>query len=143
MIFADSDVYVIDQLYKRDKRYETNHKFLEENTTSTSIFNVLEICGICSFQMNESRVTELFKDFHRASNINVLLPNFLSFSEIIDESFKRIKKKMNFQDSLVLWVAEQNNVEYFITWNKKDFEGRTELKVLTPEEYFDLQNKSS
>jgi hypothetical protein len=37
---------------------------------------------------------------------------------------------------MILSLVERTpNVEYFVTWNAKHFKGKTNLTVLTPEEY--------
>ncbi len=51
--FIDSDIFIIDFRYKKDKKYSQNLRFLHsfpENEISgfTSIFNLLEVCGVLS-----------------------------------------------------------------------------------------------
>jgi len=47
MIFADSDIFVIDLRYQRDEKYIENKQFLDkvinENLVTTSLFNILEV----------------------------------------------------------------------------------------------------
>lgn len=38
--------------------------------------------------------------------------------------------------------AEGYDVEGFVTWNKKHFEGRTELRVFTPEGFLEVVDQS-
>jgi len=39
-------------------------------------------------------------------------------------------------NALILSSAERTpDVEFFVTWNAKHFKGKTDLAVLTPEEY--------
>ena len=44
-------------------------------------------------------------------------------------------RKLTWGDAVLLQAAEDYAVEAIVTWNKKHFEGRTTIKVLTPEEY--------
>jgi hypothetical protein len=53
MILSDSDVFLIDHIYTRDARYEVNRHFIEELPkfdAATSIYNLLEICGIAALE---------------------------------------------------------------------------------------------
>ena len=51
MILIDSDVFVLDLFYPTDVRTRANKRFLDLDIAGrvTTIFNVLEICGIASF----------------------------------------------------------------------------------------------
>ena len=53
--------------------------------------------------------------------------------------FEHITHKMTYGDAQILWVAEQHpEVERLITWNARDFVGRTHLQVVTPEEWISI-----
>lgn len=66
-VFVDSDVFVRDLRYPRDQKTAANKKFLDKMgrdfSAVTSIFNLLEICGILSFQLNEQELIDLYRDF--------------------------------------------------------------------------------
>jgi len=51
-----------------------------------------------------------------------------------DERYEVNKVFLNFQDALILAVAEEYNCTRFVTWNTKHFNGRTHLNVQTPKE---------
>jgi hypothetical protein len=57
--------------------------------------------------------------------------------EIFERPYTRIRAfKMPFMDSLILSLAERTpNAAQFVTWNARQFQGKTTLDVLTPEEY--------
>ncbi|MFQ6123911.1 MAG: type II toxin-antitoxin system VapC family toxin [Candidatus Heimdallarchaeota archaeon] len=144
MIFLDTDIFVIDRFFPDDERGKTNHDFLDlaaKTNAGTSIFNVLEIVGIASFNLNRDELTSLFTMFAASYKLQVLYPSttfmtpedFLAY--LIESIFKKICKQMHFPDALILNVAEQNNCSNFITWNKKHFINRTGIEVQTPEEY--------
>ncbi len=66
MIFLDTDIFVIDKLFPNDPRHKVNRDFLERTAEkATSIYNVLELCGIASFTLNIAELTKLFITFHR------------------------------------------------------------------------------
>lgn len=144
-MFIDTDIFVIDKLFPNDDRYEINKEFLEETKEkSTSIFNLFELLGIASFNLNEVELMKLFKGFGEAYDLRILYPStaFISVNEFVEVLFERvfqkIKLKMNFQDALILTLAEEHNCTRFITWNPKHFVNRTHLSVQTPKEFLDI-----
>lgn len=146
MIFIDTDTFVIDRLFPKDNRFEINRLFLKRATErSTSIFNLYELIGITSFNLNEIGLIKLFKGFEEYYNIKILYPStaYISPNEFIatllELVFQKITLKMSFQDALILVVAEEHNCTEFITWNTKHFQGRTHLNVQTPQEYLEAR----
>jgi len=146
MTFIDTDIFVIDKLFPNDDRYEVNKVFLNESEERfTSIFNLFELLGIASFNLNEVELMKLFRGFEEAYDLKILYPStaFISVNEFVEAlfeaTFQKIKLKMNFQDALILAVAEEYNCTRFVTWNTKHFNGRTHLNVQTPEEFLDSE----
>ena len=60
LVLVDTNIFLIDLRYKRDINYETNRAFLdcisEKGSGFTTIVNLLELCGILSFNLNEKRL---------------------------------------------------------------------------------------
>lgn len=142
MIFIDTDIFVIDKLFPNDERHNINKEFLNAaNEKSTSIFNLFELLGIASFNLNEVELMKLFKGFGEAYDLKILYPStaFISVNEFVEAlfeaTFQKIKLRMNFQDGLILAVAEQHHCAKFVTWNTKHFINRTYLNVQTPKEF--------
>ena len=72
LVLVDTNIFVIDLRYKRDANYEINRTFLdhigEKRNGFTTIVNLLELCGILSFNLNEKQLIELWFYFqHRFS----------------------------------------------------------------------------
>jgi predicted nucleic acid-binding protein len=144
MIFIDTDVFIIDNLFPNDERYETNKRFLNKvEEKSTSIFNLFELLGIASFNLNEVELMKLFKGFGEVYGLKILYPStaYISVNEFIEtifeKVFQKIKLKMNLQDALILIIAEEHHCSRFITWNTKHFSDRTHLNVQTPKEFLE------
>lgn len=146
-ISIDSDVILMDRLLPHDPRYATNAEFLRRavaRTVCVTIFNLLEICGVLSFHLPPARVGKLLADFHRMEGIAVLYPpatprhtkDFIR--RFISHIGERVLRQMHFGDAATLYVAEANRCTHLVTWNKRHFEGRTKLTVLTPEECLNL-----
>ena len=49
---------------------------------------------------------------------------------------------MIFSDSDVFLIAEEYGVSHLVTWNTKDFKGRTYISVLTPQELLEQYSQT-
>ena len=146
MIFIDTDIFVIDKLFPNDDRHEINKAFLNEaEEKATSIFNLFELLGIASFNLNEVELTKLLSGFGEVYGVKLLYPStaFISVNDFVEnlfeQVFQKITLKMGFQDALILTVAEEHQTSRFVTWNTKHFLDRTHVKVQTPKEF--LENR--
>ena len=45
---------------------------------------------------------------------------------------------MSFMDAVILDIFHSSKIKTFITWNAKDFKGKTKKQVLTPEEFLKI-----
>lgn len=145
----DTDVFAIDLIYTKDKRFEVNQQFLESIkknigiSAGTTIFNLLELCGLLSFSNKPQVIEKIFIEFHKDPKILVLYPNFSTnescldfFEKLVAKSMYFIKRKMSFGDALIIWTCEENNCSTLITWNAKHFENRSDfVRIITPEEF--------
>lgn len=143
MILIDSDVFILDLFYPTDARAAANRAFLEMEFSGrvTTVFNVLEICGIASFNKSTEDIEALFREFHQTYNLDILYPNaeFPSARDLLKQlvagTFARILRRMNFSDALILSVAESHEVRTLVTWNVKHFENRAEIRTLNPQDF--------
>jgi predicted nucleic acid-binding protein len=144
LILIDTNIFVIDLRYKRDASYKVNQAFLSTAAQSgngfTTIVNLLEICGILSFNLNQNQLLDLWTYFQDRYKITVLPePDIQSaFPGIeINRLFDILCKKTSFGDALMMAVAEKHLsfVETMVTWDSEHFKDRYSGKVLTPDEY--------
>lgn len=84
----------------------------------------------------------MVSDFGDVYHLKILDPgeligkNVFEWIELfVDDIADNITKQMKFGDALILREAEFYNVEAIVTWNKKDFTGRTEIPIFTPKEF--------
>jgi len=149
LVLIDTNVFVIDLRYKQDTHFRANRKFLdtigEAGTGFTTIVNLLEICGILSFNLNERQLRDLWVYFEQKYRVTVLPDAGLEAtlpSLRIREVFEWIKRKLSFGDAYILAVALKQlpSVSVMITWDKEHFKGKFEGSIYTPTEY--LQNRS-
>ena len=144
MIFVDSDIFVIDLRYQRDEKYEDNKQFIEkaiaENLITTSIFNILEVCGILSFNLNEQQLLDLYYHFPRRYNIQGMahlertdmLPSFR-----ISSIMEVMSGKASLGDTMIICSVLDiiNRVDCLVSWNANHFAGKIPKPTLTPAEY--------
>jgi predicted nucleic acid-binding protein len=144
LILIDTNIFVIDLRYKRDAHFNKNRTFLSAIAQSgfgfTTLVNLLEICGILSFNLNQKQLMDLWIYFEERYKVSVLpSPDLQSdFPPIeIHRIYDTISKKMSFGDALMLGLAEKllPFVKTMVTWDNEHFKDIYSGKVLTPEEY--------
>lgn len=149
MILVDTNIFIIDRFFKRDESYRVNKDFinnLENYEAYFSIFTLFELCGLASFNLSEEELERWVYSFDEVYAVQILEPKYddgdkpdLWFKDFSKSLFERIKKKMRVGDALLLKEAEDHGANKIITWNKKDFKGRTAIEVLTPKDFLQLQ----
>ena len=76
LILIDTNVFVIDLRYKRDTNFRLNKSFLsfvaQNGSGFTTIVNLLELCGILSFNLNQDQLLDLWTYFQDRHKINIL-----------------------------------------------------------------------
>ncbi|MBI4769741.1 MAG: PIN domain-containing protein [Chloroflexi bacterium] len=144
MILSDSNIFIIDRFFPRDVRYVANKRFVErlpELECATSIYSLLEVCGLASFNLSQAELAEWFLHFDQVYAVEVLFPQNVAgrsaarfWDEFLDTVFRLMSQKMTFLDAAILSTAEEHGATHLVTWNKKDFMGRTSIQVVSPEE---------
>lgn len=144
LVFVDTNVFVVDLRYKRDVNYGSNASFLtyarQKGNGYTTVVNLLELCGILSFNLNEKQLLQLWFYFQDRYRISVLpIPSLetdfplLSLKEIFD----LIKTRTSLGDALVA-SAGQRYLPFartMVTWDKEHLDGKFSRDVLTPAEF--------
>jgi predicted nucleic acid-binding protein len=141
VILVDSNVFVIDLRYRRDPLFRVNRRFLdrlaEDGSGATTLFNLLELAGILSFNLNEQQVLDLLTLFAARYRVGILPPLDLEANLPrlpIRALVHRIAGRCAFGDALVIEAAERYAPQgsRFVTWDAEHFAGRTTLQVVTP-----------
>jgi len=145
LILVDTNVFLIDRFFPRDKNYNENKIFVDNliNVEAyISIFSLIELCGIASFNLSEYELNLWFFSFDKVYNVTVLETIITAemsaeafFEAFIEGLYGEIRKKMTFADALILKEAKAHNIPTIVTWNKKHFEHRSQVKILTPAEF--------
>ena len=144
LVLVDTNIFVIDLRYKRDINYKVNRAFLdhirEKRNGFTTIVNLLELCGILSFNLNEKQLTELWFYFQDRYGVTVLpAPSFGTNFPVIEmkQIFDLIKGRTSLGDALMICVANKHLpfVTTMVTWDDVHFKKIFPGTVLTPEKY--------
>lgn len=151
LVVLDSDVLIL--YFRRtfgttktiDPRFQPSEQIIsliQSNTLrgATTIINLLELCGDLSYTIRQEVLKKLYAGFANQYNVKILFPKDSYSPDVLEfrvsETLNVIMKKVHFADALIINILEENpGAGTFITWNKKDFDGRTALRVRTPEEY--------
>jgi predicted nucleic acid-binding protein len=149
LVLLDTNIFVIDLRYKRDVYYKSNRAFLDytaqEKTGFTTIVNLLELCGILSFNLNESQLTELWFYFQDRYKVTVLPVSSLEseFPSVgIKEILELLKNRASLGDALMVVVAQKHMpfISTMVTWDKDHLENIFPGTVLTPQEFLQSSN---
>lgn len=148
-VLVDSDVFIRHLRYSRDANSSANGKFVEwmlrTRKAATTIFNVLEVSGILTFNMNRETLLATVKDFTARFGVKVYWPANREGELAYDFEgvFAQILVKQSLGDAQVAWAAERFRAQTsaFVTWNAKHYQGKIGLPVLTPAEFLRKKTK--
>jgi len=142
LILIDTNIFVIDLRYKRDVNFKKNQAFLVEiaqgGSGFTTLVNLMELCGILSFNLNPMQVKDLWRYFQERYKVTVLpAPDMKSDFPAVEIAriFGILCEKTSFGDALILAFAEKYLpfVETMVTWDIAHFKNKYSGQVLTPE----------
>lgn len=145
MVLLDTNVFIIDRFFPRDKRHKVNRAFIDQLPKIEAgfcIFSLFELCGICSFNLAPDELKRWMYHFDEVFDVQILEPQGLYtelaadwFEGFMHTIFGLFERKVTWGDAALLQAAEEYEVDAIVTWNKKHFENRTTIEVLTPQEY--------
>lgn len=144
MIFVDSNLFVIDLRYQNDPGYGVNQRALRrlrrEKTGLTGVLNLLEVCGILSFNLSPFALRGLYLHFERRYGVTVVpgggeaahLPGFTA-----GEVLGRMEQRMALKDAEIALTVDQHaaTVTSFLSWNAKHFADKLRVPALTPRQW--------
>jgi hypothetical protein len=144
VIFVDSNLFVIDLRYPGDVHYRVNRRVLDrlgrQGLAMTSVLNVLEVCGILSFNLSPASLIELYVHFARRYRLTVV-PGGGYETRMPDptarEVLARMEGGMALKDAEIALVVDQNaaGLDAFLSWNARHFAGKLAVPALTPQKW--------
>ena len=147
MTFVDSNVFVIDLRYPRDPNAPANRQFLDalraRGSGVTGAINVLEVCGVLSFNLSDLDLRDLYHHFERRYGVTVL-PRKRELLPLVPstgpEVLATLCRRFALGDALVAVTLERwaPRAEAFVSWNARHFSGKLTVPALTPVEWLAL-----
>jgi hypothetical protein len=144
VIFVDSNLFVIDLRYHDDVSYDVNRRALgrlaREGTGMTSLLNLLEVCGILSFNLSAEALHALYVHFPRRYRVT-LVPGGGYEARLpapsAREVLERMEQRMALKDAEIRLAVEQHadSLTAFLSWNARHFAGKLPVPALTPGEW--------
>ena len=141
MIFVDSNLFVIDLRYPKDPEYGVKRRALRrlarEGQGMTSVLNVLEVCGILSFNLSAASLHALYVHFARRYRMT-LVPGGGYDARLPAPTARDLlaimESRMALKDAEIALIVAQHaaSLNAFVTWNAKHFAGKLSVPVLTP-----------
>lgn len=145
MIFVDTNVFVIALRYPRDPNAAKNARFLEllgeRGDGVTGILNVLETCGILSFNLNRRQLLALYTYFGQRFAVEVL-PGDTEAGLVpagAGDLLRQIARRLSFGDALIANSLESwaGDATAFVSWDARHFRGKISPPAITPEEFLE------
>ena len=151
LIFVDSNMFVIDLRYPDDVGYRVNRRALNrlarEGSGMTSVLNVLEVCGVLSFNLSASSLRGLYTHFARRYRMAVV-PGVDDETRLpaptAHDVLTKMERRMALKDAEIAIVVEQHAAALtaFISWNAKHFVGTLPVPALSPRQWLSRRTSS-
>lgn len=151
MIFVDSNLFVIDLRYTSDANYRINRRALDrvgrEAIGITSVINVLEVCGILSFNLSPHALHALYVHFAQRYRVAIVPGGGYGVRLPAPEAreiLANMEKRMALRDSEIALMVEQHaaSLTAFLSWNATHFAGKLAVPALTPREWLSRRRRS-
>lgn len=105
----------------------------------TTAVNVLEICGVLSFNLNRQQLLALYSYFGRRFSVRVVPdpPAQSLVTGTAEEVLDTIARQLSFGDALVARAVETSapDAAAFVSWDARHFWDKISIPVVTPAEF--------
>jgi len=142
LVFLDSNLFIIDRFFRRDALYPVTHAFLArlpEISGAVPLMTLLELCGAASFRLSAVETERWLHQFATIYPVRVLNPFGAGdgpanawLGALADDVIRYVARRMIFGDALLAREADRYAAQAIVSWNIKDFAGRTAVPVVTP-----------
>ena len=143
LVFLDSNLFIIDRFFRRDALYPATHAFLArlpEISAAVPLMTLLELCGAASFRLSAVECDRCLQRFVTVYPVAVLNPFGAGdgsasawLGSYVDDVARYVARRMTLGDATLAREADRYAAEAIVTWNIKDFAGRTAVSVLPPD----------
>jgi hypothetical protein len=145
LVFLDSNLFIVDRFFRRDALYPPTRAFLArlpDIPAVVPLITLLEICGTASFRLSTEEMERWLHRFVMVYPVRVLNPFGIGdgsanawFGSFADDVIRYVARRMTLGDAILAREADRYAAEAIVTWNVKDFAGRTAVPVITPDQF--------
>ncbi len=103
---------------------------------------LFELCGAASFRLSAGEMERWLHRFVTVYPVRVLDPFGAGdgpasawLGSYADDLIRYLARRMTLGDAILAREADRHGAEAIVTWNIKDFTGRTAVPVLTPDQF--------
>lgn len=146
IVFLDSNVFIVDRFFTKDTRYAANRAFVDrlpEIDGAVPLLTLMELCGAASFRLAPGEAERWLYDFGSVYGVRIVNPFGVGrgsseswLSAFTDDVSRYLARRMTFGDAVLAREADRYVADALVTWNVKDFEGRTAVPVVRPDAFF-------
>ena len=145
MVFLDANLFIIDRFFRRDALYPATRAFLArlpEMSGAVPLMTLLELCGAASFRLSPGETERWLHGFAAVYPVRVLnpfgagdAPASAWLASFADDVIRYVARRMTLGDAMLAREADRYGADAIVSWNLKDFAGRTAVPVLTPDQF--------
>lgn len=146
MVFLDSNLFLIDRFFPRDAAYAANRRFLArlaELDAVLPLLTLLEVCGAASFRLSAAETDRWLHDFGAVYRVRILDPFGAGtegagtwLANWAEDVAGYLARQMTFGDAVLAREADRWGADALVTWNVRDFQGKTATRVVSPDRFF-------
>jgi len=145
LVFLDSNLIIVHRFFRRDRLYPATHDFLAQVggiDAAIPLMTLLELCGAASFRLSPDEVGRWLSGFTMVYPVRVLNPFGAGndpasawLGAWADDVARYLARRMTLGDAILAREADRYAADAIITWNVKDFRGRTAVPAVAPDRW--------
>jgi predicted nucleic acid-binding protein len=145
LVLLDSNLFIIDRFFRRDALYPATRAFLArlpDISGAVPLITLFELCGAASFRLSTEETERWLHRFVMVYPVRVLNPFGAGdgpatawLGSFADDVIRYIARRMTLGDAILAREADRYAAEAVVTWNTKDFAGRTAVPAMTPDHF--------
>lgn len=145
-VFLDSNLFIVDRFFRRDAAYKATRAFLArlaEIEGVVPLMTLLELCGAASFRLSPREADRWLYSFADVYSVRIVDPfgagdqaSAAWIGAWADDVSRYVSRRMTLGDAILAREADRHGAQAIVTWNARDFKGRTATRSVTPDDFF-------
>jgi predicted nucleic acid-binding protein len=144
-VFLDSNLFIIDRFFRRDDAYAATRRFLARLSDldgAVPLMTLLELCGAASFRLSPQEADRWIYSFADVYPVRIVDPfgagdqgSAAWLGAWADDVSRYLGRRMTLGDAILAREADRYGARAIVTWNTRDFAGRTATAAVTPAKF--------